>query len=413
MLGDQGRGFAAVSFEHKKLIADIAHRDAYPEDEDEFGVWWTGMGHVDMLRRNVAEHPELIVAAAGPATFVHAAVLEADHPGLCDQEGLLKWSSNSFHQSASTINSFVQRGTLRTEPSEHYWGTDSLVGGWPLVYGRDWEGMPGPEGMYYEIAQPYIHQLDIHWTPSRNAYCRFDQLGDWEDIVCITQDQRKEGVTLISFMRDPLDQYLVEHNAVLVQLFEFMFKRPGKRANWAGSAYSRHGMEHGMAFSQQFARDGSISRVQGVQIVRPRLSVAQVAQRIANWGQVDTEPKIPVEFIVRDIRNGGIATVSTDPATTTNYFEAKDNSLPFETSPAFFRAEVLAKYKANSEKYTVEENRISCRGGWDLRNYSVNEAGQVIAYICRLRDLPREEQLYWAQLQRAPQGRALRASHHY
>lgn len=402
MIRNQGGRFAAVSVEHKKFVADIARRDTCPEDEDMFGVWRTGLGHVDMLRRNAAENPELMVAVSGPVTFVHAAVVEGDHPGLSDQEGLLKWSTNPFFQRASTINSFVRGGTVRTEPSEHDWGTVSLAGGWPLVYGRDWEGMPGPEGMYYEIAQPYIHHLDAHWTPSRNTYCRFDRLGDWEDVVCITQDHRGEGVNLISFLRDPLDQYLVEHNAVLVQLFEFMFRRPGRMPNWRGSTYSHHGMNHGMAFFQQFSKDGSISKVQGVQIVRPRLSVAQVAQRIAHWGQPDPEPKPPVEFTVLDIRTGGTATVSTDPATTTSYFDAADNSLPYETSPAFFRSEVLAKYQADSEKYTVEENRITCRGGWDLRDYSVNDAGQVVAYICRLRDLPYEEQLYWASCNEPP-----------
>ena len=31
-----------------------------------------------------------------------------------------------------------------------------------------------------------------------------------------------------------------------------------------------------------------------------------------------------------------------------------------------------------------------------MKNYDVNEAGQVAAYICDLRHLPHEEQLYWA-----------------
>ena len=384
-----------VLFEHKKLLENIAQLNKCPENNEEFDVWRTGLGHVDMLRRNADEQSELIVAANSPVTFVHAVVVEEKHPGLRDYEGLLKWNTTLFFHSAATIGSFVQGDKVGFEPYEHDWGTGSLAGGSPLVYGRDWESMSGPEGMYYEIAQPYIHHLDIHWVPGRNAYCRFDHLGDWEDVVSITKRSTRE-VNLISFMRDPLDQYLVEHNAVLVQLFEFMFKRPGNFAGWGDSKYSHHPMDRGMAFYQQFAKDGSISMARGVQIVRPRLSMAQVAHRIRNWGRVEPEPKSPVEFTVRDIRNGGLAIVSTDPATTTSYFAASDNSLPFETSPAFFRAEVLSKYKADSEKYTVLENRISCRGGWYLRNVSVNEAGQVAVYICRLRDLPHEEQLHWS-----------------
>ena len=103
-----------------------------------------------------------------------------------------------------------------------------------------------------------------------------------------------------------------------------------------------------------------------------------------------------MEFIVADWRNGRVTTVSTDPATTTNYFVASKNTLPFETSPASFRPEVLSKYNADGEKYTVTEDAISCRGGWSLKRYWANDAGQVCAYICDLRQLPHEEQVHWS-----------------
>ena len=215
--------------------------------------------------------------------------------------------------------------------------------------------------------------------------------------MSITSDSSRDGVSLVSFKRDPLDQYLVEHDSVLVQMFEFMFKRPGMMGGWGNEdTYIRHGMDGGLVFYQQFAGDGSISMARGVQIVRPRLSREQVVKRIRNWERGTPEPKNHVAFKVLDFRNGGIAEVSTDPATTTNYFEVAGNSLPFDTSPAFFRPDVLSKYKTDSEKYTVEENRISCRGGWDLRRFSVNEAGQIAVYINDLRYLPHEEQQHWA-----------------
>ncbi len=257
----------------------------------------------------------------------------------------------------------------------HEWRTDALSG-FPLVYGRCFEGLDEPEAMHMEVEQDYIHSLDVHWRSERGAYCRFDSRGDWEDVVSITKAD--SDVTLVSFSRDPLDQYLVEHDAVLVQLFEFAFRRRDSFPNWAGSRRVRHGMDRGLSFFQQFAEDGSISQARGVQIVRPRLLTRQVEQRLrrSHWigAEVETDP--PMEFTVWDFRNGRITTVSTDPATTTNYFVASENSLPYETSPAFFRAEVLAKYKADSDKYTVQESTISCRGGWMLRDYGANEAGQ-------------------------------------
>jgi hypothetical protein len=35
-------------------------------------------------------------------------------------------------------------------------------------------------------------------------------------------------------------------------------------------------------------------------------------------------------------------------------------------SPAFFRPEVLLKYKADRDKYTVGERDVSCRAAWHL-----------------------------------------------
>ena len=67
-----------------------------------------------------------------------------------------------------------------------------------------------------------------------------------------------------------------------------------------------------------------------------------------------------------------------------------------------FRPEVLLKYKADPDKYTVGERDIGCRASWTLRGYDVNDAGQVHAYICDLRNLPFGEQLYWLSYNEDP-----------
>ena len=45
---------------------------------------------------------------------------------------------------------------------------------------------------------------------------------------------------------------------------------------------------------------------------------------------------------------------------------------------------------------------MHCRAAWTLRGYDVNEAGQVHAYICDLRNLPYSEQLHWASYNQMP-----------
>ena len=111
-------------------------------------------------------------------------------------------------------------------------------------------------------------------------------------------------------------------------------------------------------------------------------------------------------FIIQDWRNDRVVEVSAAPGETANYFNGEGNELPYELSPAFFRPEVLSKYKADRDKYTIDEEHrvISCRGTWELKSVDVNEAGQIHAYLCDLRHLPRQEQLHWKSYNEEPKG---------
>jgi hypothetical protein len=112
------------------------------------------------------------------------------------------------------------------------------------------------------------------------------------------------------------------------------------------------------------------------------------------------EPKQYATVIAQDWKHGVVHECSCDPAQLGNYFVESD--LPFQTSPAFFRPEVLLKYKADPDKYQIEGRSIHCRGAWFLKSYDINEAGQVHAYLCDLNLLPYAEQLYWKSFNEAP-----------
>ena len=138
-----------------------------------------------------------------------------------------------------------------------------------------------------------------------------------------------------------------------------------------------------------------------MQIIRPRRPAAEINEDIKN-GWTGQRHKQYVEFIAHDWRNQRTTKVSTNPKLTTNYFDVEGNSRPFELSPAFFRPEVLSKYKTDHDKYKITDRGINCRAAWTLRGYDVNEAGQVHAYICDLRALPYSEQLHWLSLNEEP-----------
>jgi len=70
-----------------------------------------------------------------------------------------------------------------------------------------------------------------------------------------------------------------------------------------------------------------------------------------------------------------ITEISCNPTCLANYFTKSD--LPFEISPAFFRPEVLLRYKSDPDKYELTIRSISCRDAWYLQTYDINDAGQV------------------------------------
>jgi hypothetical protein len=152
-------------------------------------------------------------------------------------------------------------------------------------------------------------------------------------------------------------------------------------------------------FFRTHIESGNASYVRGVQVIPPRVSRQDVIDEFRPGINKDLKYE---SFIAMDWKNRIVREISCAPGATANYFMQSD--LPFELSPAFFRPEVLSKYKADSDKYRLDERTLSCRGTWSLQTYDVNEAGQVHTYIIYLRHLPYQEQLHWKAHNEPPKG---------
>lgn len=392
-----------ATFEHERLLKALQDADHEPDTPAELAAWLRGTRHLDLLRTD-AEDVELVLAALSRPTCINSYVVPEDLPDLEELLNLYEWSPNPYdHNAASYYWSWGTDGVRADSGDTARWGhLPPAVS--PLVFFRNAIGVTDEGSISREVAQDYAHASAIHWRPERRAYSRIDFRGDWEDVVSCTTRQESGEAELVSARRESIDLHLIALRAVLVRVFEFHLSRQSLPFSFeftdeeeersvrsdADLQYREHVSEKGLSF------------IRGVQVIRPRLSSFEVEQLVKEGRIPDPSESEPVSFIVEDWRNGRIATVSTDPSTTTNYFTAEGNSLPFEVSPAYFRPDVLLKYKADRDKYAVLDSRIECRGGWMLKTYSVNEAGQIAAYICYLRDLPHEEQQHWASYNERP-----------
>ena len=382
------------SFEHTKLIERIAALDSPPDDEAEFAAWLTAGGYLRLLREN-AEERELIISAIGKNAFVHTVAVREDRLFPLDKGDLLTWNGNSFRSRASYVGSggddvWVEEGTSD-------WRSRTLVGAIQLVFGRQLIG--DDSGVYFEVLQEYSHITDIHWRQEEHAYCCFDEYGDVEHVVSITSRSSGSATALVSFRREQIEQYLAVSGFALVRMFDFtVVDREKSFPGWSDSPATAVLDDDGLFFMQKV--DASVAYTRGVQIIRPSRQKDQITRDIRWFGREDGGY---VDFMALDWRHGRIDSISTDPSATTNYFVAEGNSLPFETSVAFFSPDVLSKYKSDRDRYTVGEERrlIECRGGWSLR-YGINDANQVHAYIVDLRELPHKEQQYWKSFNDEP-----------
>ena len=389
-----------ASYEHARIARLLEALEVTPTEEQGYSSWIEAEGHLQLLRNN-AKQSEIIIYACSRVVFIHAEIAKEFKTTLPDTVDLLDWDSTPYTGRAAYSWAGETRDT-QVEFKDTNPRPRNLKDRQNLVFGRRMEGMDDPYN--YELLQEFVHATGIHWREEQRAYCRLDGNGEIEPVVSITTPNARDGITLITCKREPLEQYLAATEGVLVRFFDLMMVKRDKFTSWAAGVRERKVETQFLFYDQCIHPDGH-AFTRGAQVLPVTTSNKNLFNSI-------TEPRSRrsgrqyTSFIAIDWRNYKTEEVTTDPKGTTNYFEAKNNSLPFEVSPAFFRAEVLAKYKADRDKYTINEAArfITCRGAWELKSYDVNEAGQVHAYICYLRNLPYQEQLHWKSHNEEPKG---------
>jgi hypothetical protein len=267
----------------------------------------------------------------------------------------------------------------------------------PLTFLRDYEGRID-QRMYVEISQVLAHLHGLHLDEPRNAYCRLNKEGDVDEIIKIHYLPEEIVVTI---RRDVLDFHLFISKTVLVRCFDvtrcydWTAIHAGDRkettlSDQTNEIYARHGIIH-----KDKKPQAAWSR--GFQIIRnkqPRKKMLRILE-----GK-ELEPKKYEKFIAHDWKNKRIAECSCDPRELASYFVKSDK--PFQITPAFFKPDVLLKYKSDPEKYKLSQRSITCRNSWHLKTYDINEKGQVTTYLCYLGALPHSEQLHWKQYNEKP-----------
>lgn len=377
----------------KDIKTYLNQQDMLPSSDEERKTWFSCTDALAFLR-DTSEGMVPVYASYG-GLFAYGLIVSEDKLHSDYIKDLLGWNfcvSGGYGYGTSNIEGKTERCLF--DPMD-WSGTEILNGSMPIFFLRGFEGHD-PHN-FLEINQKISHVLGIFWLDDRKALCRINKIGDYEDIA--TMDQEGGGI-LCAVRREDLDYYLFLSKSVLIRVFDV-----SRSLDWMKSSSNDNRKEEFFKddIEEIYAKritvfdakqEAETAWLRGFQIIRNKKSEVEMLQKLHG-----EEVREYASFIIWDWKNKKICECSSDPKAQGNYFVESD--LPFQTSPAFFRAEVLAKYKQDPLKYTIEERKIICRASWSLQ-YDINAEGQVHAYICDLAHLPYVEQLYWKSFNEEP-----------
>lgn len=353
-----------------------------------------------------AQSEEVVIYASGQATLIHAVLAPLKQVTPADQEDLTRtfvqtdesWAIQKSYGGGEGHRIYLE-APLRSGKS--------LANGEKLVFRRSFDGVQKGESPI-ELSQKLVHALGLHFVPERNAYCRLDDHGDIEDVIRVIRTDLcpgRESLTAVTILAKELFTDMTLADMALVYFFDFTRFKSGSFNGWGDHPrFDRKALDlfyHGGSI-------GNASYVNGRMIVRSTIPLQQL---IDEWKH-DSHPTKKIEyatFKIFDRKNNVEVETSCAPEFLSNYFHKSD--LPWEISPAFFRPDVLHRFKADPEKFSLDDRSISCRNAWYLNSYDINEAGQVHAYIGDLAHLPIEEQRYWQSFNEWPKGNISRRAH--
>lgn len=373
-------------FEPKELIALATA----PVDQND--RWYTDAEQAMQYMAAISKADEMVIYAAAPAVLIVGALVPTENVTPANGEVL---QNTSLYTDATWK---IQKSWCSHEGHRVYLEPpfpddegSPLSGGEPLTIRRYLEGVhKGPAPI--EINQKLVHCLDIHYIPERKAYCRLDSNGDIEDVIRIMTlplADQLEGREVVTILRKDLDTYMAVADMVLVVKFDFTRTVSGRFCGWQGA--SRYHRDEGEIFYHG-GMVANASFVHGAMVVRPQTTLAEQEEAWRRDFEGDSYREYAV-FKIYDRKNNCNVETSASPQHIVSYFE--NSHLPWQISPAFFRPEVLQRFKADPDKYTIDDRSISCRGAWYIKSYDINEAGQVHVYIGDLANLPIAEQNYW------------------
>ncbi len=256
----------------------------------------------------------------------------------------------------------------------------------PLVLVREYHGASEST---VELDQQFRLYHNLRYEPSTDSYYKMN--ADGTQTLAVKVENNCKVTVRTPLLRQyiaarQLDLLLFIDSAVWSDEAEDLPNETYKTDHYIGECYYGDG---------EFSTRRYFSRYLATKVIPPG-----PLETCGIWPFEEKDTNYP-EFIIGEDDIGKSVMFSCDPDLLANNFGSNSDA-PHYLTPVHFRKEVLQKYYAKPELYSVEDGYLRCVGLWGLQIDNDHE-DRVVVFLGDLgRDLPSAERDYWRGFMIAP-----------
>ena len=251
-----------------------------------------------------------------------------------------------------------------------------------LLYYRDFYGVASD---YVEVSQEFTLLNNMRYDRKRKCYFAMYDSGEQEEAIRLNDDRS------IQIKLKFLKQYASAKQLAIVLEYDIRTDFSGKLSDYGVTEFSEIVQDNNLCYSicggQLSIPDTVFSRILGKKLIMP-----EPIEKCGFWPF--EKEKNYEDFIIGSDMEGNPVSYTSNPDKLNNLFGSNPDA-PMYLTPVFFSREVLQKYYAKPELYTVTDGRLSCRSLWgvEIDNHHKDVVAVFLGDLGR--DLPEVEQKHW------------------
>lgn len=264
----------------------------------------------------------------------------------------------------------------------------------PLVHVRNWHGLKPHQ---VELLEEFRHFHNLYHDRHNDRYVRVDERGE-DEIVAESSHEEVRAKTR------RIRQFIAARRTHLAIYFDIRITAPiafvHARAAIEDEDFRGEDLRYSFRLGEDTFNGHTFSRLVGKKLIAP-LPIRQCGI----W-PYDEARKQFADYIIGVDSAGDEVRHTCDPDALANYFGTNPDAPSFLT-PIWFKKDVLQKYYANSDKYSVEDGYIRCGSVWGLA-VDNQHLDRVAVFLGDLgQSLVYDEQIYWQTFNVTPEDRRL------